>query len=217
MTERLRSVLNHPASEEHTTMRPALHTVVAAAGITVLALLTPLPSASTAAAPPDLVSTVTQHLLGMQVSGSSAAKDRHPVVTVTRESGDWAFGTAVLAGKPGVEGANPYGWLFLAKRDANGWKLGFEGEVAVAELSAAAPLSSPTERELFHQLGSPPGIHYAGGDYRTGMRLPWSTGVTWIMSGGPHGWGGSDRPYSSLDLHGGDQVVRAARAGTAYT
>ena len=193
-------------------MRPALHSVVAATGITVLALLTPVPA--TAAAPPEnLSTTVTQHLLGMHVSGAAAAEGRHPVVTITRQAGGWAFGTAVLAGTPGT-GAYPYGWLFQARRTNRGWQLGFEGEPAFAELSAASPLVSTAERGL---LGSQPGVEYANGDYRTGMRLPWTTGVIWTMAGGPHGWGGSDRPYSSMDLHGGDQVVRAVRAGTAYT
>jgi len=57
----------------------------------------------------------------------------------------------------------------------------------------------------------------AGSDWRTGMALPFATGQTWGMWGGPHGWGGSAPPWSSIDLSGGDQVVRAARGGTAYT
>jgi LasA protease len=201
-------------------MRPALHSVVAAAGITLLALLTPTPPTS-AASQPDLAATLTQHLLTRQVSGAPAAKDRHPIVTVSRESGDWAFGTAVLAGTPTIAHTKPYGWLFLARRDASGWRLGFEGEPAFAELAAAAPpLISPAERELFAAQGGSagtPGTELAGGDYRTGMRLPFANGVSWTMSGGPHGWAGYDTPYSALDLHGGDQVVRAARGGTAYT
>jgi LasA protease len=36
------------------------------------------------------------------------------------------------------------------------------------------------------------------------------------MPGGPHGWAGSDTPYSSIDLAGGDQIVRAAGSGSAY-
>jgi LasA protease len=195
-------------------MRPALHTALAAAGTTVLALMI-APSSATAA-PPDLVDTVTSRLLTMEVSGSPAAEARGPIVTVSRESGGWAFGTAVLAGKPDTEDY-PYGWLFVAKRSGNGWQLGFEGQPAFAELSAAAPMVSPQERELLASHGGQAGVDYANGDYRTGMRMPWATGVSWIMSGGPHGWGGTDRPYSSLDLHGGDQVVRATRAGTAYT
>lgn len=197
-------------------MRPALHTVVATAGLTVLALLTPAPLASaatTAAAPSDVVAAVTQRLLAVQVSGVPAAIGRHPVVTVTRSQAGWAFGTAVLAGKPGSE-TNPYGWMFIAGTDSAGWLPALEGETAFAELAAGSPLLSPAERALF---GAKASIDQAGGDYRTGMRLPWGTGASWIMSGGPHGWAGTDVPYSSLDLYGGDQVVRAVRAGTAYT
>ncbi|HLL52244.1 MAG TPA: peptidoglycan DD-metalloendopeptidase family protein, partial [Myxococcaceae bacterium] len=34
--------------------------------------------------------------------------------------------------------------------------------------------------------------------------------------GGPHGWGGSARPWSALDLNGGDGRVLAAREGFVY-
>ena len=66
-------------------------------------------------------------------------------------------------------------------------------------------------------LTTTPAPMYAGGDYRTGMALPFGVGQTWTLTSGPHGWGGTESPYSSVDLAGGDQVVRAARAGTAYT
>jgi LasA protease len=207
-------------------MRPTLHVAMAAAGATALALSTavlgtPAMGAPTPAAPTDLVGTVTTHLLGQTVSGAPAAQGRQPVVNVSRQAGGWAFGTAVLAGQPGSE-QYPYGWLFLAQRErgtAGGWRLGFEGEAAFAELAVAAPaaVASPAERELFATHGANPGTEQAGGDYRTGMRLPFATGVSWSLTGGPHGWAGSDLPYSSLDISGGDQIVRAARGGTAYT
>jgi LasA protease len=198
-----------------------------AAGLAALALVV-VPAAADPAAPAaeaaagvsarsDLTAAVARHLVGQQVSGSSVADGRFPVVTVTRETEGWAMGTAVLAGAPG--GKLPYGWLFVARRTDKGtWQFGLEGEPAFASIAGASPLSTPTERTLF---GADPadraGTQQAGGDYRTGMQLPWSTGVAWTMSGGPHGWAGTDTPYSSLDLHGGDQVVRAVRAGTAYT
>lgn len=206
-------------------MRHALSiAVTVSAAVLALPVLTPpvaalpvtAPLASTAA--PDLVATVTQHLLAMRVSGSPAATGRHPVVTVSRQHGGWAFGTAVLAGAPHTDTA-PHGWLFVARQADGAWRLGFEGEAAFAELSASAPapVVSVAERELFAAQGDQPGPQQAGGDYRTGMRLPFATGVSWTMSGGPHGWAGYDTPYSAIDLTGGDQVVRAARAGTAYT
>jgi LasA protease len=46
--------------------------------------------------------------------------------------------------------------------------------------------------------------------------LPWTTGQTWRFSGGPHGWAGTPRPWSSLDFAGGDGRVRSARGGLVY-
>src|SRR5215204_1154555 len=123
-------------------MRPALHSAVAAAGITMLALLTPLPAATLAASSParpststaaanDLVADVTRQLL---TTHQKAAENRRPVVNVTRQQGDWAFGTAVLAGAQGPADIKPFGWLFVANRGADGWRLGFEGQPAFAEL-----------------------------------------------------------------------------------
>ncbi len=164
----------------------------------------------------EVTAAVTRRLLT-----TTAAEGRRPVVTVSRQADGWAFGTAVLAGRPGGE-LLPEGWLFLAKRSGEGvdrWLLAFEGDATFAELVEAAPttVTSDTERPLLAAQGRPTAGTQAGSDYRTGMQFPWSVGAYWVMSGGPHGWGGSDLPYSSLDLHGGDQVVRAARAGAAYT
>ncbi|HEY0639218.1 MAG TPA: hypothetical protein VGD67_16325 [Pseudonocardiaceae bacterium] len=198
-------------------MRPSLRSavpVLAATGVAVVALFVPTSSATAEA--PDLTATVTQHLLGKQVDGRAAAESRSPIVTITRQDADHAFGTAVLAGRPGSK-TKPHGWLFLAERTADGWTLGMEGEPAFAALAKESPLTTTQERTLFADHDGDATPAQAGGDYRTGMQLPWSAGTGWVMSGGPHGWGGGELPYSSLDLHGGDQVVRAARAGAAYT
>ncbi|MFF4760864.1 peptidoglycan DD-metalloendopeptidase family protein [Streptomyces sp. NPDC001292] len=61
------------------------------------------------------------------------------------------------------------------------------------------------------------GLLSAGGDYRTGMALPTTIGANTVLTSGPHGWGGYESPWSSIDLAGGDEVVRAARQGNAYT
>ncbi|MGH3663233.1 MAG: peptidase M23 [Micromonosporaceae bacterium] len=141
----------------------------------------------------------------------SVAKDTK--VDVSRENGNWAFGTAVLLGS---KDTYPEGWLFLAQRKAGGWQVAFDGEPGFGKLSKNAPVVSPRERQLFasHAGGVTP---QANGDYRTGMRLPYAIGQSWYMYGGPHGWGGNHTPYSSVDLAGGDQRVLAARGGTAYT
>lgn len=215
-------------------MRPSLRlarpSALAAAAVAAAAVVALAPAAPAApAAEPDLTAAVTASLLTRTVDGVRAADGRTPVVTITREAKGWAFGTAVLAGAPGkaddhgddhgdvTEHADqhPYGWLFHARLDGDHWTFGFDGEDAFAQLSAESPVTLPHERAVHASHGSRSAQPTAGSDFRTGMQMPWSAGATWTMSGGPHGWAGSNTPYSSLDLHGGDQVVRAARAGTA--
>jgi len=207
-------------------MRPVVPIVAAA----VLALLVPTgpaaaaPQAAAGATPASEIASEAESAVVSEVTAAVTAHlltsrrvdGRRPVVTVSRQSDGWAFGTAVLAGTPGGSQL-PDGWLFLATRSDDGWRLGLEGEAAFAELAKTSPVASPQERALFAEHGDAQSTPLAGGDFRTGMQLPWSVGASWIMSGGPHGWGGSELPYSSVDLHGGDQVVRAARGGNAYT
>ncbi|HEX2417848.1 MAG TPA: peptidoglycan DD-metalloendopeptidase family protein [Micromonosporaceae bacterium] len=170
------------------------------------------------AAPPDtLAASVTNELLRRAdtLPGFTQATAQDTRVTVNRSQGRWAFGTAVLIA-PRVEGIEPRDWLFLAERRAAGWRLAFDGEQGFGTLSARAPLISARERQIFASHDGQVDTQ-ANGDYRTGMRLPWAVGQSWTLRGGPHAWDAGTGPWSSLDLVGGDQIVRAARAGTAYT
>lgn len=183
----------------------AIGVVLAPVGFTTGATAEP-------ATAPNLVAEVTARL---QDNAEVSAQATTPRVGVTRQEGKWAFGTAVLATAGGTD-VMPEGWLFIAERAADGWRVALEGESAFGELSQRSPLVGDGERALLAaQDGSVDAL--AGGDWRTGMALPYAVGQTWGMWGGPHGWGGAAPPWSSLDLSGGDQVVRAARAGTAYT
>ncbi|WDZ83552.1 peptidase M23 [Micromonospora cathayae] len=199
-----------------------LATAAATTTATTAAATTASPgTASPVAAAPavDVVPAVTARLLDQAATGHPALRAAGPDdtrVTVSRRDGrTWATGTAVVVA-PREEGAYPAGWVFLAHRDRTGWRVAFDGEAAFADLARHAPTSvlSSRERAVFT---SPPAPTYAGGDYRTGMRLPYGVGQSWSYTGGPHGWGGSDSPWSSIDLAGGDQRVLAARGGTAYT
>ncbi|MEU7920909.1 peptidoglycan DD-metalloendopeptidase family protein [Micromonospora zamorensis] len=184
----------------------------AAALLMVTSLIGAAPSASAAAVTPALTAAVTAKLLGSsQLSTADARPETR--ITVSRTSGRWAFGTAVALA-PRQEDAHPTGSIFLARSESAGWRIAFDGEAAFGELAAESPLMTGQERSV---LTTTPTPMYAGGDYRTGMALPFGVGQTWTLTSGPHGWGGSESPYSSVDLAGGDQVVRAARAGTAYT
>jgi LasA protease len=185
------------------------------------ALLALLPTGSGQAAVPasgtsgpSLQTVVTGELLD-RARELSAFRDHtadRTRVTVTKRSGrTWAFGTAILLA-PHQEGVYPEGWLFLARRSGGAWQVAFDDDTAFQSLAAGAPVLSQAERDSLTSSGevSP---SYANGDYRTGMRLPFATGVSWYLTGGPH----SSPVWSSIDMAGGDQVVRAARAGTAYT
>ncbi|MGW1060735.1 peptidase M23 [Micromonospora rubida] len=199
---------------------------VGAAALTalfVLAVPTTAVAAPAGAAGPasptgGVTAAVTAKLLdqaaGATDPGLRAAGADDTRVTVTRRDGrTWASGTAVVVA-PAEEGAYPAGWVFVAHRDSAGWRVAFDGESAFADLARDAPSTvvSPREQDVF----TTPGPTYAGGDYRTGMRLPYGVGQSWSFTGGPHAWG-SDSTWSSIDLAGGDQRVLAARGGTAYT
>ncbi|MFI6266541.1 peptidoglycan DD-metalloendopeptidase family protein [Micromonospora sp. NPDC051006] len=190
------------------------------AGGAALALLTltgPVvagPATAAPAAPSPTTATLTDavadRLRGPARAGHADPQTR---VTVSRSGAGWAFGTAVALAPHRVD-AHPTGAVFVARAEPGGWRVAFDGEAAFGAMAAESPLVTGEEKRVF---GTAPAPLYAGGDYRTGMALPFAVGQTWTLSGGPHGWGGSESPYSSIDLAGGDQVVRAARAGTAYT
>ncbi|SBT45892.1 peptidase M23 [Micromonospora narathiwatensis] len=196
--------------------------VAALASAIVLAAPAAAGAAPGAAAAPStggVNSAVTARLLDQAANAADAglrsAGTHDTRVTVTRRDGQtWAFGTAVIVA-PHEEDAYPAGWVFVARRERAGWRVALDGEAGFADLAQAAPASvvSPRERALFTEVAPT----YAGGDYRTGMRLPYGLGQSWSFTGGPHGWAGSDTPWSSIDLAGGDQRVLAARGGTAYT
>ncbi|MGK5741256.1 peptidase M23 [Micromonospora sp. URMC 103] len=194
--------------------RIALSTAVAA--LLGAAMLAP---AAQAAPSTDVTDAVTRKLLGEagRLGGPAldAAEASDTRVTVTRRAGrSWAFGTAVVVA-PHRADAYPAGWLFVARAGSHGWQVAFDGEAAFADLAAAAPTTVVPTREK--EVLATPTPAYAGGDYRTGMRLPYGVGQSWYLTGGPHGWGGSESPWSAVDLSGGDQRVLAARGGTAYT
>ncbi|WP_147341564.1 peptidoglycan DD-metalloendopeptidase family protein [Actinomadura logoneensis] len=128
-------------------------------------------------------------------------------------------GTAVVQA-PRVEGAYPEGHLFLARQKHGVWRVALDSDADFGVLADTAPMMSAAERRTFgtSAVGLASGNQLtAASDYRTGMRLPFALGQDWILRGGPHGFAGTDTPYTAIDLKGGDQRVLAAAAGTAYT
>ncbi len=161
----------------------------------------------------SLTAAVTAKLLSHSgISAHSGIRNQDTRITINRRHGNWAFGIAVLLA-PHEDDAHPSGSIFVARADGRNWQVAFDGEPAFAQLASGSPVLSAYEQMIFTTM---PTVTHAGGDYRTGMALPFAVGQTWTLTGGPHGWG-SGAPFSSIDLAGGDQVVRAARGGAAYT
>ncbi|MEU5363954.1 hypothetical protein ABZ354_10760 [Streptomyces sp. NPDC005925] len=189
--------------------------VGAAALFAALALATPAQASPPAADEQPTLTEAVSTRLHTAAPGTATVLGSDTRIDVTRKQGGWAFGTAVLATPAGSEHL-PEGRLFLAHRDATGWKVSFDGESSFSRLARTSPVMKAPEQRLLSAGTDGPQAAVAG-DFRTGMTLPYSTGQSWTMAGGPHGWSGEAAPWSSVDLAGGDQVVRAVRAGTAYT
>ncbi|GAA0740881.1 peptidoglycan DD-metalloendopeptidase family protein [Dactylosporangium roseum] len=196
----------------------------AAATTTLLAALFGVASAGTSAAArpavPEgsLYETVSAAILRrVHVSHAQAtAAGRHSRVRVQRQAGDWAFGSAVLTA-PARPDQYPIGRMFLAHRTGSGWQASLDGTTEFTALARRAPATivSAGERRV---LGRATGTLRSTADttYNTGLRLPFTLGQSWRYTGGPHGWSGTDTPYSSIDLNGGDYRVLAAGGGNAY-
>ncbi len=140
-------------------------------------------------------------------------------VNVMRESGGWAFGSAVIEA-PEKEGYYPKGWLFVAEDGGQGWDVALEGTPEFSESTSEAPEEVVDDEEK-QTFASGDRTLEAKASKRTGLSLPWRKGTSWRFTGGPHGWNtGYDRPYAALDLTGRsakDQRVRAAGGGKVYT
>jgi len=205
-------------------MLRARHALLAAVVLAVTVTAAPPVAAATPAAPSQ---TLDQTVIAAMVARTGkdrtaiAAAGRTPQVTIQRRdaAGGWAFGVAVLRA-PRVEGQYPDAWLFLAQRRPGRWTVALDNSQGFIDLARRAPAAvfGARERATFEAAWRVNGdVTIQAVSNNTGLRLPYAIGATWNMGGGPHGWAGSDTPYSSVDLSGGDGVVRAAGGGSVYT
>jgi LasA protease len=153
----------------------------------------------------------------------ASAAGRGARVTVQTEAGGWASGVAILTA-PARGDAYPQGWVFVAEPTAAGWRVVFDTDSGFADAVAASPpgVVSAGERAVYaHRAAAADATGdvstlavAASSTGNTTLRLPYAVGQSWTLAGGPHGWGGTDTPYSSVDLSGGDARVLAAGGGT---
>ena len=113
----------------------------------------------------------------------------------------------------------PISYLFLAQRVGGNWQVSLEGTQTFYSLLKSNPgqLVSQNERSI---LISGDGISIEGNGSAQ-LSLPFGTGETWTLTGGPHGnLTGYERPWSALDLQSQDSghqgLARAAADGIAH-
>ncbi|WBQ04435.1 M23 family metallopeptidase [Kribbella sp. CA-293567] len=130
-----------------------------------------------------------------------------PVVEPQRTNGQWAFGTTVIPipADAREQHGTPESAIFLARSTGKGWQVAFDGTAEFRTMARQAPDSvlSKAEKDLFTTEAKALAEN-------TGLALPWKQGATWGWGGGPHGYGGNTRPFSSIDFGGNGQVLAAA-------
>ncbi|NCC35763.1 MAG: M23 family metallopeptidase, partial [Chloroflexia bacterium] len=124
---------------------------------------------------------------------------------------NWAFGN-VVAPAPLDSAASPRTWLFLAQqRQPQGWEVALDIDPNFTQWVMLTPpgLLSQDEQRVLGSSISPQG------DGSGELSLPWPTGETWTLTGGPHvAVSGSVR--NAIDFAGGSGRIVAARDGVAY-
>ncbi|WP_169515809.1 M23 family metallopeptidase [Amycolatopsis nigrescens] len=173
-----------------------------------------VPASAQAEQASNLEQSVVQTMLGERATSSAAlaAQGRSAEVDVQRKdaAGSWAFGAATLTAYS-VEGAAPDASLFVAHRTGRNWQIALDTSPGFAGLIQSSPESvvSAGEKQTF-------AANARNAAAPLGLSLPYPPGVSWTMIGGVHGWSGQPRPWSSVDLNGGDRRVLAAQSGRAY-
>ena len=124
----------------------------------------------------------------------------------------WETGTLVI---PGTIDEDARVFLYVAQRHGSNWTAQVEGSSDFALLAEQgyAALAGTASAELLATTA----VATAGGGSAS-LSLPWASGTTWRLTGGPHSYNGrKSSPWSSLDFAGPRPnmtvKVRAARAG----
>lgn len=198
---------------------PASVDLAEAPNVEVLAgdeITSELPSAPSGTASEDvLADAVVEDVLAEHGVGLSDldTQDREVRVDIRQSESDTAFGVAIVTAAEG-SAENPYAWLFTAGHDAGAWTVGLEGTPEFADLLAGSELMDPEQRDTVATSTDPEQVSPA---QAAGVGLPFEVGTSMTMTSGPHGWGGSEPPLSSVDFAGGAGTAHAARGGYAYS
>ncbi len=125
----------------------------------------------------------------------------------------YAWGIVGVSGSQLTE-SNPESYIFYAESLQGRWLTTLEYEEQFRVLICNLPediMGKRLKRYLCEAASF--------GDDPPLLGLPWSVGVSWRLTGGPHSNGNGNRPWSSLDFNiapGQSGTVRAARDGVAF-
>ncbi|NJP07051.1 MAG: peptidoglycan DD-metalloendopeptidase family protein, partial [Chloroflexaceae bacterium] len=131
------------------------------------------------------------------------------IVDNVQQDNIWASGSVFITASHDIP--SPQFFLFLARFDVDSWEVALDNESLFQEWLPQVPdtLISEDERAI---LTSSPTL---AGDGSGQLSLPYATGETWTLTGGPHvAVNGSVK--NALDFAGGNGMIRAARDGVAY-
>ena len=120
-------------------------------------------------------------------------------VSILEQVDKWRYGTVAVRVPESVQDRSPEAFLFVARKRGNRWDTGVEGTAAFARLLARSPqrLVPAQVRALF---ASDADVSIEG-DGAAMLSLPWETGKSWYMGGGPHSNSGNGtRPTTSPAL-----------------
>lgn len=161
-----------------------------------------------------MTDAVVEDVLAEYGNGLSAldAEDREVRVDIRETDGEAAFGVAIVTAAMNSEDS-PYAWLFTAENEG-GWTVGLEGTSEFSETIVGSELMDTEDREA---IAASIDSEQVSPSQETGLGLPFEVGTSMIMTTGPHGWSGYDRPYSSVDFAGGNGTAHAARGGYAIS
>jgi hypothetical protein len=127
------------------------------------------------------------------------------VVTLFKSKDTWAHGSVAL--RVEEEHGSPDVMLFLARQTSGGWQVALEPTPTFDEWLKLVPTTvvpTATKSLLRDDLAAPQG------DGSAQLSLPWATGETVYLTGGPHA-----NLRQALDFSGGTRIVRSAREGVA--
>lgn len=175
----------------------------------ILALMAP--SLSFAAYP----STASNQSLSLEEVVEAATHQQNDHITEAKvfvsrinQINPWVFGTSALI--PSDSESHPKIVLFFAEYKRNSWVVYLEHSQNFEQALNLIPseLLTPEQRATLESSSS----IAPQGNGSMQLSLPWTTGESQYITGGPHGG-----KRGAIDFSGGTGIVRSAREGTAYT